>query len=266
MGFKELVRAEYKLVYGELLRRKSAFIAMIIYPYLFAGFVLFFGYAMGSPQQFRLRLGIDPVVYMVTASYLLMSLLATVDDVLWRPLSAQWDGTLPYIIASPVNRIEYYIAIPLPRLTAVVLMGFTSITPIYIYFYGLTGLLESLVVMALAMLGGLLMTLPAMLIAGLVHLIGESWRALNIIRPIMMILIGAYYPRFYMPLAGYIVSSLLPASHIVEFIQRLLSTTYTINYLLLVLAIVVALLYTPLSSRSIYLWERKKVREGVSVT
>lgn len=266
MGFLELVIAEYKLVYGELIRRKSAFIAMIMYPYLFAGFVLFFGYTLGSPQEFQARLGINPVVYMITASYILMSMLAAVDDILWRPLSAQWTGTLPYIIASPVNRLEYYMAIPLPRLTALIIMGFTSITPIYILYYGSTGILYGLVIMGLSALGGLLMSLPAMVIASLVHLVGESWRVLNIVRPIMMILLGAYYPRFYMPLVGYIVSSLLPASHIVEFIQKLLSTMYSPSYILLVLATVIALLYTPLSARSIYLWERKKVREGVQVT
>ncbi len=267
MSFKELLRAEYRLVYGELFRRKSAIIATIIYPYLFAAFTLFFGYAVGSPQQFRVRLGIDPIVYMVTASYLLISMLASVDDILWRPLSAQWDGTLPYIIASPVNRLKYYFAIPFPRLTIIVLTGFTSIIPIYIYYFGFNGLVYGLIVTALALLGGLLMSLPAMVLTGLIHLMGESWRVLNIVRPIMMILLGAYYPRIYMPLAGYILSSLLPASHIVEFIQRyLMNRLEGYYYLLLVIAVVISLLYLPLSSRSIYIWEKKKVRSGVPVS
>lgn len=266
MGFLEVVRAEYKLTYAEAFRRKSALVAFIVYPYLFAGFTLFFGYAVGSPQEFEARLGVNPVIYMVTASYLVLSLLVSVDDVLWRPLAAQLDGTLPYIIASPVSRVEYYLAIPLPRLTAAVLMGFTSIAPVYTLFYGFSGLLLSLLVTSLSMLGGLLMALPAMAIAGAVHRIAESWRVLNIVRPLMMILTGAFYPRFYIPLLGYIVSMAIPASYIVELVQRLLSSFHRAEYYLVVLALVVALLYTPLGYKSIQLWERKKVSEGVQVT
>jgi len=266
MGLIDLIRAEFKLVYGELFRRRSALIAMIMYPYLFASFTLFFGYSMGSPESFRERLGVNPVIYMITASFLLLSLLSATDDLLWRPLSAEFDGTLPYILISPVNRLKYYVSIPIPRLTAVVVMGFTSLTPIYIYFEGFNGLIQSMFITFIALLGGLLMITPSMLIAGVVHRIGESWRALNIVRPIMMIFIGVYYPRAFMPLAGRIVSSLIPASHVVEFIQIFLSSTSRIEYLLLVLAITISILYAPFSERSIYLWERKKVREGVSIT
>jgi len=266
MGLIDLIRAEFKLVYGELFRRKSALIAMIMYPYLLASFTLFFGYSMGSPESFRERLSVNPVIYMITASFLLLSLLSATDDLLWRPLSAEFDGTLPYILISPVNRLKYYVSIPIPRLTAVVVMGFTSLTPIYIYFEGFNGLLHSLFITFIALLGGLLMITPSILITGVVHRIGESWRVLNIVRPIIMIFIGVYYPRAFMPLAGRIVSSLIPASHVVEFIQVFLSSTSRIEYLLLVLAITISILYAPFSERSIYLWERKKVREGVSIT
>jgi len=263
LSFTSLVRVEYMLVYSELFRRKAALVSFIIYPYLFTFFVLAFGYTLGSPREFEARLGSNPLIYMITASFLLMTMLSAVDDLMWRPLSAYWDGTLPYIIASPVNRILYYLAIPLPRLTSIVVLGFTSIVPVYTYFNGFNGFLESLAVLLLALLGGLVMTTPAMVVAGLVHTIGESWRVLNIVRPIIMILLGVYYPRFLMPLAGALASMALPASHVVEFIQRMLSRTYTPEYTLLVVAVVLAVLYTPLSQRSIYLWERRKVREGV---
>lgn len=266
MGLIELIGAEFKLVYGEMVRRRSALIAMIIYPYLFASFTLFFGYAMGSPEAFREKLGVNPVIYMITASFLLLSLMSATDDVLWRPISAEFDGTLPYILVSPVNRLKYYVSIPIPRLTAIVIMGFTSLTPIYIYFEGFDGLCQSMIITAIALFGGLLMITPSILVAGIVHRIGESWRVLNIVRPIMMIFIGVYYPRVFMPLAGRIISSLIPASHVVEFIQIFLSSTGRIEYLLLVLALTISILYAPLSERSIYLWERKKVREGVSIT
>ncbi len=81
MSYLELVKAEYKLVYGELLRRKSAFISLIMYPYLFTGFTLFLGYAIGSPQSFSEKIGVDPLIYLITASYLMFSILVAVDDI-----------------------------------------------------------------------------------------------------------------------------------------------------------------------------------------
>ncbi len=174
-----------------------------------------------------------------------------------------WVGTLPYIIASPVNRVKLYFAIPLPRLTGVIIMGSTSIAPVYLWFYGLSGLIVSFIVIGLSILGGLLMITFAMAIAGLIHSMGESWRVLNIVRPILMILLGIYYPRFLMPLSGYILSSIIPSSHVVEAVQRILMGGYNNLHVLLVIAIVLALLYTPLGKNSIFYWEKKKAKEGV---
>ncbi|RLG80170.1 MAG: ABC transporter permease [Thermoprotei archaeon] len=263
MSFYSILRAEYKLVYSEMIRRRSALIAMILYPYLFAGFTLFFGYTMGSAEIFSRRIGVDPVIFMITASYTVMSVLASVDDVLWRPLSDTFIGTLPYIIASPVSRLKLYLAIPIPRLTALIVMGFTSIIPVYTAYYGLEGLLSGLVVMGLITLGCLTMITLAMVIAGLVHTIGESWRVLNIVRPLVMILLGAYYPRIYMPLIGYVLSSLIPSSHIVEVIHNMLRGELSNFYILIALAIALAVLYAPGGNKSILYWEKKKVREGV---
>ena len=266
MSYLELVKAEYKLVYGELLRRKSAFISLIMYPYLFTGFTLFLGYAIGSPQSFSEKIGVDPLIYLITASYLMFSILVAIGDILWRPLNDLWVGTLPYIIASPVNRVKLYFAIPLPRLTGVIIMGSTSIAPVYLWFYGLSGLIVSFIVIGLSILGGLLMITFAITTAGLIHSMSESWRVLNIVRPILMILLGIYYPRFLMPLSGYILSSIIPSSHVVEAVQRILMGGYNNLHVLLVIAIVLALLYTPLGKNSFFIGRkrrRKKVLKQV---
>uniref|UniRef100_A0A7C5UTH2 ABC transporter permease n=1 Tax=Ignisphaera aggregans TaxID=334771 RepID=A0A7C5UTH2_9CREN len=263
MSLYPLLKAEFKLVYGELFRRKSAFIAMIIYPYLFAGFTLFFGYTIGSPNLFIERVGIDPVIFMITASYIVMSITTVIDDVLWRPLSDTYIGTIPYILASPVNRLKLFIAIPIPRLLAMVSMGFTSITPIYALYYGFRGAVTALLIMALVALGALSMVSIAIIIAGLVHTISESWRILNIVRPLIMVLLGAYYPRIFMPFAAYAISFLIPSSHIVEVIHRLFIGSLDGIYISLAIAITLALLYMPGGRKSLLYWERRKVAEGV---
>jgi len=266
MGFIDILRVEYKLVYAEIMRRKSMFLAIILYPYLFTGFTLFIGYSFGSANVFIEKIGVDPVIFMITAGYIILSMLAVLDDILWKPLNDQWIGVLPYIIASPVNRLVLFTTIPLPRLTILILLASTSIMPIYTIYYGINGLLTSLLVMGLTALGSLLMVTPAMIITGLIHSIGESWRVLNIVRPLIMILIGAYYPRFYMPIMGQVLSYLLPSSHVVEVIQRIIIDIPGNYYLLLAIAFTLALIYAPGGERSIVYWERKKVREGVKIS
>lgn len=263
MSFTNTLLAEYKLMYAELFRRKSALLSIITYPYLFTGFIIFFGYTLGSREAFTQRIGVNPVVYMITASYLMLSIMTVVDDILWRPISSEYDGTLPYVITSPINKLKYYFAIPFPRLTIILLTGSTSIVPIYVYYIGLDGLTISLLIMILTLIGGLLMITLAVIIMSIVGLIGESWRVLNIIRPVLMILLGIYYPRRFMPLLLYVVSSLIPSSHIIEIIQKTLSNTPVETYILLALAIVLTILYTPFSYRGIYFWEKRKVKKGV---
>jgi len=259
----DLLVAEYRLVYGELFRRKSAIVTMIMYPYLFAGFTVFVGYAYGNPQYFVERTGVDPVVFMVTASYILMALMTTVDELFWRPLVDQWVGTLPYILATPVNRLKRYFSIPIPRLTILIITGSTSVIPIHVYYSGFKGLATGLSIILLTTIGAIISIGFSMVITGLVHRIGESWRTLNIIRPIIMILIGAYFPRKYMFIFARYVSYLIPASHVVEIIQGLMSGLETPLYILLSLAIALSIIYTPLGSKTIDVWEKKKVREGV---
>lgn len=263
MSLYALLKAEFKLVYGEMLRRKSAIAAMVIYPYLFAGFTLFFGYTIGSPQLFLERVGIEPAVFMVTASNIVMSVIAVIDDVLWRPLHDTYIGTLPYIIASPVDKLKLFVAIPVPRLSLLILTGFTSIVPIYVIYHGLEGAMLALIVILLMILASLAMTTIGIAIAGLIHTISDSWRILNIVRPLIMVLLGAYYPRAFMPLAAYAVSFLIPSSHIVEAIHRVLLGTADNLYILLAIAVTLAFLYTPGSRGSLWYWEKKEVSEGV---
>lgn len=263
MSLTDLLVAEYRLVYGELFRRKSAIVTMIMYPYIFAGFTVFIGYAYGNPRYFVERIGVDPVVFMITASYMLMALMNTVDELFWRPLGDQWMGTLPYIIATPVSRLKRYFAIPIPRLTLLLITGSTSVIPIHVYYNGFTGLTTGLLIIVLTAIGALISIGFAMIVTGLIHRVGESWRALSIVRPVIMILIGAYFPRKYMFTIARYMSYLIPASHIVEIIQGLMSGLETPLYILLSLAIALSIIYAPLGSRTIKMWEEKKVREGV---
>ncbi|MEM1696681.1 MAG: ABC transporter permease, partial [Desulfurococcaceae archaeon] len=165
-----------------------------------------------------------------------------------------------------VNRLKLFFAVPIPRLTLVIITGSTSVFPVYFYYYGFKGLELGSVVMLLVIVGCFVMIPFATVVASLVHTLGESWRVLNIVRPLIMILLGIYYPRVYMPIVSYVLSSLIPSSHIVEVVQRILMGIHG-DYivLLFILAFTVAFLYTPTARLTVKAWEQKKVSEGVKV-
>ncbi|MEM4718404.1 MAG: ABC transporter permease [Desulfurococcaceae archaeon] len=266
MSYLDVLRAEYRLIYGELVRRKSALLAVIAYPYIFTLFILTIGSATGSLEVFATRVGVNPVIYMITGSYLLLTILTSIDDLLWRSIYDTNIGTMIYIMASPVNKLVLYSSIPIPRLTIVVLIGFTSLIPVYVYINGLKGITISILVMAMSIIGCLVMIPFAVLLASSIHRISDSWRILGVVRPVIMILLGVYYPRIYLPFAGYLIGSLIPPSHVVEIIQRMLIGMHGNTIFLVTASLLLALIYYPLAEMSLRRWEKAKVREGVKTS
>ncbi len=268
MSFLQLIKAEMKFVYADVFRRKSVLVMLILWPYLVTAFVLIIGSSMGSSQVFIQRAGVDPVPFFVVSGFVLISTFSVLDDIMWKPLFDEMTGALPYILSSPVNRILYYASLPVPRLVLVVLVGATSVFPVLILYWGLRGLILALAIVGLGILSALVFTPPAVAIAMSLYKVGgESWRLINVVRPLLMLLIGAFYPRWLMPLAGYVLSSLLPPSYCIEIMQRLLGSAMNVEYALMLIGIAIALatVYMPLSSYSIVSWERKKLSEGVKV-
>jgi len=264
----DIIVAESRFVYAGLFRRKSALATTLLYPYVITAFVVLVGNAMGSAAVFVQRVGVDPVPFFIVSSFILMSVMGVVDDIFWTPLFDELNGTLPYIVASPVDRVVYFLAIPIPRLAIVLPIGVSSVVPVMLLYYGVAGLYESLAIMLLAALAALLFTTLAMAITGALYMAGgETWRSLNVIRPLIMVLLGAFYPRWLMPLAARALSWALPPSHVIEVIHRVLvgAPSATQSLALIGVATALALLYTPLGARGIHGWERRKMREGVRV-
>lgn len=262
----EIIRAEYMFVYGDVIRRKSALISLLAYPYMLTVFILCIGYGLGGLNTFTERTGADPLIFYISGSYMMLSIMAVSDDLLWRPDFDHWMGTLPYVLLSPVKRVYRYVAIPLPRLTLVVLLGSTSVVPVFILLHGVSGLIGSLAVIAMTVAASLSFIPVSLLIMGLLYRsTGENWRVLNIVRPLIMILLGVYYPRYMMPWVARLITYLIPSSSIIEAVQRLL-TSLELDYyswMLIGLATALTLIYLPIGVRSIIKWEGKLRAAGV---
>ncbi len=269
MTFRELLKAEAIFVYADIFRRKAVLFTYIAFPYILTMFIVLIGSSVGSYQAFKERLGTDPIPFFLTASYLMMSVLAVSDDVLWKPIHDKMMGTLPYILVTHVSKLLYFITIPIPRLALVILLGFASLPPVFIFFYGIEGVYTVFRIVLMSLLSSVLYITFSILLVGTLYSIGgESWRILNIVRPLLLIFLGIYYPKFLMPTMLFIVSSLLPPSYIIELMYRSLlnimtSQTYVLE--LMGLAIAISLIYAPLGSKALGSWERRKVSKGVEV-
>lgn len=253
------------LVYSDMFRRKSLLVMFIAWPYLTTAFMLIFGYALGSPQIFIERVGVDPVQFMVVGSYLLFSIMTIVDDIMWRPIYDEQLGTLPYIVSSPTRLVIHYLSMPIPRFTASIVLGAAAVFPVMTIFRGLEGLLIGVSVVLLTLISATVFTPLAIAVGLSLYTLGENWRAINIIRPLLLIIMGVYYPRWLMQWPLYILSSLIPPAHCVEVIQRIIAGLAETHAALisLTLAVLLGVLYGPPMARSTAIWERKKLEVGV---
>jgi ABC-2 type transport system permease protein len=263
------VWAELKMIYADLSRRKIMLVMFAAYPYLLLVFILVIGYSLGNRQVFIERIGVAPEVFFIVSGYLMMAVMGVSDDLLWRPIFDEWMGTLPYVIISATPRLYRYLAIPIPRLLIALFTGFTSVLPITIYFYGAwIGFWEGLVIIFMGLFAAILFVPFVMIIMGLVYSRGtEQWRFINVIRPLILILLGVYYPRYLMPLAGFLASAVIPSSHIIELTQRMLTGSLTSFYAILLVSVATALfiVYSPIGVQAIGVWEKSKLKQGVKL-
>lgn len=262
----QLVRAEMLLVYADLFRRKSLLIMYFLWPYMLTGFILMFGYLAGSPHAFIEKVSVEPPIFIAVGSYLVFSTLSVIDDIMWRPIYDENLGTLPYIVASPTKMSIHYISIPIPRFVVSAIMGAAALFPILVIYRGLEGFLMSLIIVLLSLLSvAVFVPLATALGLGLYIAGGENWRAINFLRPLLLIMMGVYYPRWLMSLPLYITTSLLPPAHCVEVVQRIVVGLAEVHRLsiLLTLAVVLGILYNPAMLRAAKIWEVKKLGEGV---
>ena len=256
-----LIRAEALLFYAEVLRRKSILVTFSLFPYLLTLLILLIGSSAGSFNAFESKVGISPVPFFISSSFVLMVVLGVSDEILWRPIYNEEMGTSPYVVSSPSNPILRSLAIPIPRLSLTLVLGSTSILPVLLYYFGSGFLLESISIMGLAALSGLALSSLAIAISGLATLWGESWRIIQVIRPLLFIFLGVFYPKHVMPTFARLISSLIPSSHTIEAIQTVLLGGSNI---LVSIGIGVALFmfYLPIGQKSLSIWERKKLRSG----
>jgi ABC-2 type transport system permease protein len=252
---------------AENFRRKSAAFSMIVWPYMMTLFVLFLGSFIGDFSVFQRNVGVHPAVFFITGSFLLLISLIFFDDAASRFYYDEMTGTLPYIIASPTSRFVLALSLSIPRFIMNILIGFSSLIPIYVFFMGLAGFYEAFTVISLSIFGSLTFSTMALVFASLVLISEGGWRVMSVMRPLLLLLSGVMYPRFLLPILAKVISGFIPLSHTIEAIQLYMSlggfTDHTL--ILMGLASALAVAYAPISRLGLRMWENKLVKKGVKV-
>lgn len=97
---------------------------------------------------------------------------------------------------SPVPKVILVLTMGIPRLLLNIILGFSSLMPIYFVLKGVQGITDSLIVIVLSFFSALTFSTLAVIFASLVLLSGGGWRVMNILRPLILVLSGVMYPRF----------------------------------------------------------------------
>ncbi|RLG75847.1 MAG: ABC transporter permease [Thermoprotei archaeon] len=262
--FISLVRAEYMFVAAEIIRRKTILFALILWPYIIMAFIVLLGSSMGTMSYFQQKIGANPILFFITGSFLLIVSLIFFDEISSRFWYDEFIGTLPYIMIAPTSKTMLALAMGFPRLIINILVGLSSLIPVYFILKSFPGLVEALIVIALSIFSALTFSTLAIIFSSLVLISGGRWRVLSIIRPLIMLISGVLYPRFLLPLTIKFFTIIFPLANSVEAIQLFLVqeglTAYSL--MLLGLATALALLYAPVSIRSLRIWEHRILIKG----
>ena len=131
---------------------------------------------------------------------------------------------------------------------------------------GVSGGIGVLVALFFALLGALGLAGFALIFGGIMLMFREEWTIANLIRPIILLISGVYYPVYLMPLWLQYIAGLIPLTYAVEatriaimFENPFIQQMYTFIGLILVLTII----YTPIGVRLYGVFEAKTLKEGI---
>lgn len=252
-SFLDVVAAEFYAFTRFYKNNRAMMVAAFIWPYLMVLILLGLGYLFGSPKQYAERMGVsNPVFFIISASTVAMSSTFILDDVANYTLYNRWNGTLPYILLTPMRLPKQLLAASLPSTLVSPAISVSSALPAALYFEGLRGAgiiagLYAVIVLGMLPLAGL-----AVLIAGLVLTAKEETNIASSITPFLLLVSGVFYPVTVLPRALQLVAAAVPVKYVVDIARAIASTgsathrVFTAIYALTLLAFAYNALAAPL--------------------
>lgn len=268
VGVKTLLKSGIVLDLYFFKNNRSAFVSMLIWPYLTLGLILGMGAMFGSAESFRQNVGlpVNPLTYFVASTVAMMVSM----DVMWgvggSVLEHRWVGTLPYVILSPNRASVTLVFTYVPRYLLTAAIQLAEFAPLVLAVEGFSNGALKLGVMALAATVGMLPLLGfAALFASFLLSIKEESNILSFLNPLILLFSGAFYPAYLLPRWAQLISAVLPSTYTIELarLAALIGSPELRRVTLLIGALVaMTALYNSASGLVIQAGERRALREG----
>ncbi len=268
MSIKTLLKSGIVLDICFFKNNKSAFISMMIWPYMTLGLILGMGRIFGSSRSFVQNVGIavNPITYFVASTLAAMASL----DVIWgiggSVLHHRWTGTLPYILLSPYRTSVTLVLTYIPRYLFSAGIQLAEFAPLVLVIEGFSEGVLKLVVMVLAITIGMLPMLGfSALFTSFLLSIKEETNVLGWLNPLILLFSGAFYPAYLLPRWAGLISTALPSTYTIELarISAMIGSPSLrkVTFLIGVLA-AMSVIYNSISGLLVQAGERKAMREG----
>ena len=268
MSLKTLFKSGIMLDFYFIKNNKSAFISMLIWPYMTLGLILGMGMIFGSSKSFVQNVGmpVNPITYFVASTIAAMVSL----DVMWgvggSVLHHRWVGTLPYMILAPNRTSVTLVFTYIPRYLLSAGTQLAEFAPLILLAEGVSNGLLKIGVMVLAVTIGMLPILGfSALFTSFLLSIKEETNVLGWLNPLILLFSGAFYPAYLLPGWARLISRVLPSTYTIE-LARLSAVMGSPNlrrvtFLIGILA-AMSIIYNAFSGIFVEAGERKAMREG----
>ncbi len=268
MGLLSLLKSGVLLDIYFFKNNRAELVSFLTWPYILLILMLGMGFIFGSAQTFKsnVKVNADPVVFFVASTLIAMASMSVMWEVGGAVLTHRWSGTLPYVLLAPYRTSITLVMSYVPRYLLWSSIQLAEFVPLLIWREGILGGVQDTLIMALAIVIGMLPLLGFSAIFGSFLLtLKEESNILSWLNPIILILSGAFYPAYLFPAWARLLSDLIPTTYTFE-LARLASLVGApklaeITFLIAIL-LGMSLLYNLASYAALGRAERKALRKG----
>ena len=158
MGLISLLKSGIMLDIYFFKNNKSELLSMLLWPYLMLGLILGAGMLFGSTSAFKQNTGLnaDPIIYFIASTIVAMAAISVMWEVGGNILFLRWIGALPYVLLAPHRISTTLILSYIPRYLFLSLIQLLEFAPIIILVENLSSGVLKILVLALAIVVGML--------------------------------------------------------------------------------------------------------------
>ena len=207
------------------LRYPTWILVIIALPYMLSGFFYVIGMALGGPvatRNFAEKTGTpNALLYYVVGSAMFLIAALVIDSIGRSIRQEQYRGTFEIHYSMPISRVVLWSSHILPQGTVMFVTLGISLIPALM----LSGLPNPIS----AFIGVLILTISmiplfgiGLIVAALTVRFKEPWAVTNILKAVISVVSGFYYPLYVLPAWLRVLAGYLPTTHAITLIRDLL--------------------------------------------